>query len=66
MKNKIVIVEQECSLCGRRFKLVYKPDGYAYLEDPCGCAADFSPINGRSFSEFLEDMEAKGELEWVK
>ena len=52
---KYKIVEQECNLCKKRFKLMYLSNGtYIYETKPCECKSDFSPLNGPSISEWLE------------
>ena len=48
----------ECEKCGEEFRVRYLHDGsYEYLEFPCGCEAEYHPINGEpSISEWLESL----------
>ena len=61
MKRKIV--KQECWECGHTFSLIYYEDGtYTYLDAPCGCKADFFPLDGPSITEWLERINRKQKL----
>lgn len=55
-------VTQRCNACGRTFDLIYHSDGtYDYADEGavCGCDSDFSPVDGPSLSEWLEDPKLK-------
>lgn len=50
-------VKQRCNCCGHEFSLMYWENGtYTYLDDPCECETDFSPL-GISLSEWLEKLK---------
>ncbi len=53
--EELGIFEQECNNCGARFKVRYMRDGtYIYIDEPCECDSDFSPVEGNpSMSEWL-------------
>lgn len=56
------IVTQECHFCGKRFDLMYWANGtYTYLEEPCECEAEFSPVDGKpTLMEWLEQIKNGG------
>jgi hypothetical protein len=55
MKTKIV--KQRCNECGRQFNIEYHSDGsYYYIENTCDCESDFSPVDGPSIFQWLEEI----------
>ena len=58
--TKCEVVEQECTACGKKFRVMYSEDGIIrFFGDECACEAEFSPI-GPSISEWLEEVKEKG------
>ena len=63
VEERTIAVEQVCECCGRHFWLLYHEDGaYDYLDDrgegPCGCEADYHPVDGSpTISEWLNSLE---------
>jgi hypothetical protein len=59
-KMKTKIVKQECNECGRQFNVEYSSNGgYNYIENTCDCESDFSPVDGPSISEWMEETASK-------
>ena len=48
------IVYQQCNKCGHMFGVKYSYRGYEYVGEPCDCESDFHPVDGPSYSEWLE------------
>lgn len=59
MDNVSTIVEQECNCCGTTFRVQYYANGsYIYIDEPCNCECDFSPVDGApSISEWIKRKE---------
>lgn len=56
MKERTKCVTQECSECGERFDVTYHSGGFYTYNETCSCEAEFSPVNGPSLSEWLEQI----------
>ena len=53
-------VLQQCNCCGKHFRLEYMSNGtYSYLDNTCDCESDFTPIDGPSINEWLEQFVLK-------
>lgn len=55
-------VTQQCNACGKQFDVVYHSDGtYDYVDEGavCGCDSDFSPVDGPSLAEWLENLKLR-------